>query len=487
MDDQKRNNLEEQKNTSWYSAMNYVVAGLVFSGITFQLWNLHIILPSIGLVLLLVGFRSLREENKWFKACWVLSWVRVVCNTLLLWTYATIYQETIGQSAAGTGFQVLRLVLTFALLVSMWGGFRAARQKVGQTGGSGAMTAFILWHVAICFLSMAPAVGLVIGFALVAAYIIILFRLYKQCMVLGEAGYTVQPAPVRWPNRRLVGVLALVTGLGIASGYLFFDSYPMDWEEVSVSESAEVEEVKDKLIKLGFPEDVLDDLLPEEILACAEAEEVVVQQEDYPVNDGREVRNGNVFHTEYDVKELRITEIGVKLPAEADSYGNWQQIHHFLWTTDPGFHGTEAIQLWPAYRQDAVCGLTGTIAGRVLYDKNDVTYTAPYYSLGDETYMADNPFFGSETTTDVYAAFSMPGDGKNHRGYLFYEVETRFDCCWINGIFNYAHQKGIQYPVMTAKEYRMKGFWATTGEPFRMVQDSFEFLQEKAPMGEYNQ
>ena len=74
----------------------------------------------------------------------------------------------------------------------------------------------------------------------------------------------------------------------------------------------------------------------------------------------------------------------------------WVLIHHFLWTEDPGFYGTESIQLWPVYR-DIPEGWAeaGEVTGRVLYSRDGREYAAPYFSLGVQTFTSDSIFWGS--------------------------------------------------------------------------------------------
>lgn len=137
-------------------------------------------------------------------------------------------------------------------------------------------------------------------------------------------GYAIAPGPVRVTDRCLVLVLAAVLGIGCTLGYLFGSSYRMDWQPADTSEQTQTTAIRQQLLDLGFPEAVLDDLTPEDIAACDGALRVVVETEDYPVNDGRNVlwETYNEKHeryyvqdTVYDVKELRLTSVGVQLPA----------------------------------------------------------------------------------------------------------------------------------------------------------------------------
>lgn len=135
-------------------------------------------------------------------------------------------------------------------------------------------------------------------------------------------------------------------------------------------------------MSLGFPEYVLNDLSAEDIAACDGALQVVVDVTDEPVNDDGRVektKDQRGWDIVYDVKELRITGVGVQVPGERE---HWIIFHHFLWTTDPGFYGTESIQLWPVYR-DISEGWhsAGDMTGRVLYDNDGETFVADYYFL----------------------------------------------------------------------------------------------------------
>ena len=298
---------------------------------------------------------------------------------------------------------------------------------------------------------------------------------------LDEAGYSIQTVSIKVTDRCIVLVLLSVLIIGCAFGYIFGGSYPMAWSTVDSSEHTEVEVIKSHLTELGFPEYVLNDLTPEDIAACDGALQVVVDITDEPVNDGRtvttEYSNGEKRHIEqktvYDVKELRITGVGVQIPGERE---RWMIFHHFLWTTDPGFYGTESIQLWPVYR-DISDGWAsnGEVTGRVLYDKGGETFAAPYYSLDNQTFTSNSIFWGEQTSTDVFAAFSMPRQGENYRGYVAYPIAEMQDGYIISSWVNYTHQRSwLQYPAMTAMEKRMTNSWNDAGA-FMTVQDALQF------------
>ncbi len=202
---------------------------------------------------------------------------------------------------------------------------------------------------------------------------------------------------------------------------------------------------------------------------------------DEPMNDGRvettEYWSGGVHYTDRetvnDVKELRMTGVGVQVSGDRE---RWIIFHHFLWTTDPGFYGTEAIQLWPVYRNISEgWHSAGDMTGRVLYDNNGETFVADYYFLGSQTFTSSSVFWGEQSNTDVFAAFSMPQEGSHYRGYVAYPVDEVQDGYIISSWMNYTHQQSwMQYPAMTAMEKRMTNAWNNAGA-FKTIQDALQF------------
>ena len=343
---------------------------------------------------------------------------------------------------------------------------------------AGGAVALIVWNVLICAWGLLQnPVSMILGILLLIAYICIIRSLIRLSRELDEAGYCVCGAPFKFADRTIVLAVALALLIGCAGGYAFFSRYPMEWQPVQHTETEQAEEIKEHLISLGFPAHIADDLTQEDLLSCKGAIRVVVEVQDYPVNPGRQVHEkyGNTIHTStvYDQKELRLTGIGVELPGEREQ---WKIIHHFQWVIDPGFYGTEVIQLWPAYERGNGWHSGSEVTGQVLYNDGEQVYSAPYFSLGKETYTADSLFFGVQTTSDIFAEFSMPRKGENHRGYVSYTVAEAQDGWILSAWINYTHQTTwLQYPAVTAKQKVMtSGLWST--KTFKIIQDALQFF-----------
>ena len=457
-----------EEETLWKKSINRVLVGITFTAITLNFALLNYILPAIGTLLLLLGFRTLQHENKWFKRCFIISIIRTAYFFWMLIWNTTILHSTIYSSAMNTVLFIANLLLQFALFVCLWQGFLSIRQKAGLSPHAGSAAALIVWYCLICLLALVHYNGFIIALIMFIAYCRIIYNLNKLSKELDEAGYEISDVPVKWTNRRITFSLILLLLAGGACGYLFCSSYPMEWTALPADEHNNVEDIKAQLIDLGFPAYILNDLRAEDIAACSGALEVVVDETDLSLDDSeRDTESAD------DAKDLRITGIGVKV---SDDRERWIIFHHFLWNQAHKFYGTEAIQLWPVYR-DLSDGWDsgGDVTGRVLYNRNEETFVADYYSLGTQTYASNSFFFGPQDNTDVFATFSMPQQGSSYRGYIAYPIEEVQDGCIISSWINYVHQKSwVQYPVMTAMENRMTNSWNYAGA-FQTLEDALQF------------
>ena len=469
--------------TPWRRAMERVLFGLALCMVTLNFWCLNYFLPAIGTVLLLLGFRALRRENPWLGGCFVCAVLRTACVFPSLILNTTILPGDAFRSAAAA----VSAALMLALLLCFWQGLRAVRRKAGlpaQGGGAGALLA---WYVLMCVLAAVHYTGLLVPIAMLVGYVCILRSLFRLSGALDEAGYAIAPQPVRVTDRCIALVLAAALGIGCTLGYLFGSSYRMDWQPADTPAQTQTAAIRQQLLDLGFPEAVLNDLTPEDIAACDGALRVVSVTEDHPFNDGRTVSHKesdgeggvvSVLDTVYDVRELRLTSVGVQLPGAQET---WRVYHHFLWTTDPGFCGTEAIQIRPAYRSiPEGWSAAGDVTGRVLYDRSGQTFTASYAALGARTFTANTVLWGEQTNTDLFAAFSLPRHAQHARGYVTYSTtEVRDGYILSSGVYYTHQQTWLQYPVVTAMEKRMTTTWGGSGA-FRTVQDALQFFPEDA-------
>ena len=444
--------------------------------ITLNLLAMNYLLPAIGVILQLLGFRPLRRENRWFRACWLLAVLRAALFLPCIVLNATIYSNAVYASSVGTALAYATVTAQLLLFFCFWRALRAAQQKAGTEVHAGSAAALLIWYAAVLVLAHFQYVSLLFALAMLGCYLFILYSLCRLTWEMEESGYALTPAPVRLSDGALVRIIVALLAAGIACGYLFFGSYRMDWQPKSDSLSAEAVEIRAELLALGYPETALADLSEDDLLACRGATLVVVHEADKPMNGGREVREdfGSSTHisTVYDVRELHFTDVAVRLPGEAE---HWRILHHFRWTEEVKFRGTELVRLWPAYYEDDSWRPDdGAPTGRVLYDDAEGNaYAAPCASLTVERYTVTNWLGWTYHLEDISAEFSLPSRGKNRRGYVAYSTEeTDGETTFLASRSNYTHQESrLQYPVRTAKDYSSWGH----GPVFRRVQNALQF------------
>ena len=470
------------KVTPWRKSMRRILIGMTLCAIIPEFLLLNYILPAVGMLLTFLGFRTLRHENKQFGMCFAITAIRMVYLFAMLILNTTVIRNFVLTAPVTAVMNAFNVFLTFADIFCFWQGLRVVQKKVNLPPKAGRAAALIIWYLLICVLSAVKYNGLIIAAVMLIVYLFIIRSVYMLSKELDEAGYSIKMSSVKISDGFIAIIIVITLIIGCACGYLFGGKYPMRWNIVDSAVDADAENIKNHLAELGFPEYVLNDLTPEDIKSCSGAVRVVADVTDKPVNDGRtettEYIKDGITHidqkTVYDIKELRITGVGVQVSGEREK---WIIFHHFLWTSAPNFYGTESIQLWTAYNKTQNgWAADGEISGRVLYDKDGKTFAAPYYFLGNKTYTADSLLLsGEQTSTDVFAEFSMPNDGENYRGYTVYPITEINDGYIVNSWINYTHQKRLlQYPVVTAAEMRMKNSWNNAGA-FRTIQDALQF------------
>lgn len=449
-----------QEVTPWKKAIHRILWGLALQVITLNFLWLDYILPTMGLVWMLLGFRALQKENRWFRVCWGITIYKTLLKIFDLILNSTIYQEFLRNTVLFQILQTLTPLLMLLLFFCLWRGFLSVQRKAGLPPSANSAAAMILWYGILYILALTSYSGILLTIIMILCYILMLRSLFRLSETLDEAGYVVDTTPPLIPDWVVAAIIGMILAMGIAFGTLFCTDYPMEWNVKTSSDQTELSEIKAQLTDLGFPEPILDDLTDADILVCRDATQVAVVEDSYNVDGGDE-----------DV--LCITSIAVELSGETEQ---WKLFHHFRWIENPGFRGTECIQLWPAYRRSDHGWISaGDATGQLLYDDGGQTYTASYYSLDSTTYSYTSIFWGEQTSTDIFATFSLPNQGENHRGYVSYTIAEASDGWIVDSWINYCHQQTLlQYPATTAKEAMMQDI--TTGSVvFKTIQDALQF------------
>ncbi len=436
------------------TAFDLIIAGLALSTITLDILALGYILPLIGVVLLLLGFRRLRGENGWFKACFVISAVRCFSVAAQCIIAATVYHSTFMDSGAADIVAAVSAALVFALIICLRKGILAAQKRARLEPHAGGATALIIWYAVVCALALVKFEGLILVAGLVISFIFILRSLAKLARELDEASYAVHPSPVQVSDKALCITLFSLVIVGVVCGYVFLQRLPMQWQP---EQETQTTELRRELLEAGYPERSLRDLSDKDVEMCRGFTAVCT-------NDGDQFYNGS---------GVTLMTVAVKLDEPGTRY---RIFTHFEWH-DARSCGTELLRVMPYYMRYGArldWSPDGEVTGRVLYDADGTTMVSPYYKLdGSGTGSISSSFFGT-SSIGILGSFSMPADSENQRGYIAYGTQsgaTQTDELYIASDANYVHQYSVlQFPVQTAEEFVGTGSFS---ESFVTVWDSF--------------
>ena len=459
--------------------------GLTLCSVTLNIGSLLPLLMRVsGTLLCLIGFRRLRRENGWFRACYGLAVLRLALDWAGELRQTTLLRPPEALETAVLAVSVLALL---ALSFCLWRGLLTARRKAGQPPRATAAGALCLWY-AVLFGVLFLAGGTVTGWFIwlpLLLYLVLLWRLFRLGREMEDSRYVLDPAPVRLTDGKLALLLLTAAAVLALCGYTFFTRLPMDWQpDAPVSQEAEA--IRQELRDLNFLEEVLRDLSEEDLLACQGATRVIVQQKledldgdalgvDRYTGDWRTIAE-DWGKGRYD---LLSTGVAVQLPAE-DGELRWRLFHHFLWVEPRRHPSADCLRLMPverensdgaAWRQDSDC------TGRLLYEEDGVTLTAPYAVLERESWQEENAFGWTSSSTDHFAEFSLPDMAENARGYLTHsirgpaELETYVVDSWF---YYYGVKNWPFFPAATNRESWRQDSWNARDHYYNM-QDMLQF------------
>lgn len=183
--------------TPWRRAIGNILGGSAMCSITLNFFCLNYLLPTIGVILQLLGFRPLRRENRWFRACWLLAVLRAALFLPCIVLNATIYSNAVYASSVGTALTYGMLAVQMLLFFCFWQALRTMQKKAGTGGGAAPAAALLVWYAAVLALAYVQYSGLLLGLAMLGCYILILRSLFRLSREMEESGYALTPAPVR--------------------------------------------------------------------------------------------------------------------------------------------------------------------------------------------------------------------------------------------------------------------------------------------------
>lgn len=395
--------------TPWRSKMRWTFLGILLFAFAPWVDALAQLMTAAGVVLMYLGLRSVRNECKWLTAAY-----RIVLG-FLVWGFfrfalgSTIWHTMFWNSVVGVILSWLQNLAVLTLLFCIYQAIRFIQRRNDAYEDAG----YILMAMAMFALCVLAGVfphheylefGTWVAMALCAWS---LFKAYKR---MGEAGYGMQPLPVKL-NAWVIWVIALGTCLCcMTAGVLWGQQYPMDWQpDQPVTRGAE--KVRQELIALGVPEKVAADLSQEDLLQLRGVESAEVEKY---ISKGEPVK---------------ITRVTLQLPTGV------KNLQHFQWLTAQAYRGTEMFCM--SYNTKNTLS-NPHISASFLYSQNGQTVRSEPFFDGVQTYGrftlssfgfcgTCNDFLGGAEISYVHnhrtmVAFSFPHGSENCSGYILFDT-----------------------------------------------------------------
>ena len=453
--------------TPWRTAMDRILWGMGLTTITLNFLWLDVLLPAIGAVLLLLGFRTLRLESppvRWGYRLSLLSLAIRFAGDVL-----AALPVDVGNTPA-----YVHIPVTLALYVCLWRGMvgvsRAAGAEKPAAPAAGAMA---LFYALLLPLALIGLQGWLLVMPILIVYAAILRNMWKLTRSLEDMGYAITAAPVRLPGWAVLwGSLAAMLAAVLLTAFLG-QRYPMDWH--TRSDAPQSVPIRQELLEKGFPERVLNDLTADEVAQLSGAVRVYHQTERlYSSTAYREVtlsrflrdpphtlqydhtltetddagnRTYRYVYRVYDTLEQTMRHVAVELPAEGDT-ARFVYIHHLTYAAPPSPY-TEMLELWPAWQTQGDWFPGGHVSGRVLCERNGTAQAAAFHTLKSGSQQVSD-LFGTRQTQRITAGWSFPRGVESPRAYVFYDALRGQDGWVIESWANYVCQTAPVYPFRDA-------------------------------------
>lgn len=379
--------VDARRINPWRRPITLLSWGIFLTTVSFTFLELDRLLPPVGMVLMVLGLRSLRRENRGFRAAFLLSGVRLV---LLFAAYAARAMAILELS----GSYLLTLAAA-ALQVGQLVALRAGLAEVFDRTDTPRRLAAVNWLIAfnlVLALGMLLNVGEtgIFGIVMLLGYIAVIVAVSRLPASLNDTGCALRNAPVRLSDAPCaVTILAALLVLTAAS---FLAGLALRTPPAEPFAPAE-----DAALPGELPAEIAELLTPEDAALFSEGTNIQAAWSDGMYDLAGRVRLGTV------TAQLP----GAKLLI----------LHYFRWLDGAPAYG-DCVTAWNSSRLTRVDAPRGAL----IYERGGETFRSAFANLASGA-RTRHGFF---TDTDLYiwADLYVPPDARNARGYLLYTVSA---------------------------------------------------------------
>lgn len=442
---------EIKKINPWSNPIGFITWGFILTTLHLNFLYLQYILPVIGVILIFLGFRSLRNENKYFKIAWLLSILKLLLQLIdLVWASTPLSIMDYPKLAIGS----VMLPFQIAMFLVFRAALKETSKKAGRLMESDPLLWASLWTMAAYLIALSPfSNSWLIFIPMVVSYIFIVRSLYRIGDEMDDTGYVLTNAPIKISNKIFGWTYFLIAFAVVITCSVFSNHLKLEAHEYSLPKTTEA---RQHLLDMGFPAEALRYLSNEDLMMLSDA----VNVESFS----------------------KLLMFDAKRIEHEERYGNYTQITH---TYEPGKRNMDSttvyIELpenvvyvmqyfkWKGGRpiwQDGILisGETATdgkqiISSGLFYSKKETEYTADFPRLICDR-MTQHSMFGTYYPVLITGALSYPFGSEEQGGYVLYRytVMTDSDIFDTYNIFSYVHLLSpLRIPYIRTEDMILNG------------------------------
>ncbi|MDU5111095.1 MAG: hypothetical protein E6248_11645 [Clostridium sp.] len=389
-------------------ATKNIAIGFMFTVFTFNFLWLQYILPTLAAVLLYIGFRDLRKENKALKVAWKFSIINMAFNVLSL-----IYKSTPLSVNFNNIFLSALILIVFHItfLITFRKGIREVFNKANVEYKKDPIMRLIIWRIIVTIIALTGLWQIwFISIPMIIYYFYIIRLLYKLSYDIESINCMTSNTNIRFSDKSLIlgyltSCIFLVAISCVLSNHIRLDSV----EVIPVKEYSN----RNLLIDEGIPLKIVRDILDEDIAVLKDIVNVETVNIDFDFDKDTE-------------KDLEATTIFIEL-----NYNEIYAIEYFNWG-EKGPYWQDGIAISNSRDLEL-------INGRLIYENEGINYASEIPRLNGGAVESTDVFGQLSQENKITGAINYPFNSKEQRGYIFYKINIEEGAILGTNIADYTH------------------------------------------------
>lgn len=409
---------EISKINPWSKPVGFITWGFILTTFHLSFLYLQYILTTLGVILIFLGFRSLRNENNYFKVLWILSILKLLLQLLNLISVTTPLNILVYPDIA-VGSVMLAFQISIFLIFQ--GALNEIYKKADKSIKEKPLLWASLWTIASFLIALSPLPGSWLVFIpMVICYIFIVRSLYSIGPQLDDTGYALKNAPVKISNKTFGWAYFLMALVIVISSNAFYNHLELEPQEYN---PPKINEERQHLLNMDFPAEALQYLSDKDVALLNDAVNVEASNKllmfDPKKIEHQEGSEGHIYitHTyEPGKRNLEASTIYIEMPENVIYV-----MQYFTW------EGGKPV--W----QDGIL-----ISGETEAEDKEIISSGLFYSKKSVESIADfprlicekvsiNTMFGVFDSVLITGALSYPFGSESQGGYVLYRYSVMTD------------------------------------------------------------